>query len=89
MDRIEHRAVIKFLTKEDESAKRIHNRMVAVYGNTTPKYSTVSKWAAKFKHGQDSRKDDPRSGRPLEVITDETIVRVEEIIMKDRHVKID
>ena len=69
VDRIEHRSVIKFLTKEGESAKGIHNRMVAVYGDTAPKYSTVAKWAAEFKHGRDSLIDDPRSGRPSEVIT--------------------
>ena len=83
VDRIEHRSVIKFLTKEGESGKGIHNRMVVVYGDTVPKYSIVAKWAAEFMHGRDSLKDDPRSERPMEVINNETIVRVEEIIMKD------
>ena len=50
---IEFRAVIKFLTKEGAKAKEIHRRMADVYGDSSPKYSTVAKWSAEFKHGRD------------------------------------
>ena len=40
---IEFRAVIKFLTKEGAKAKEIHQRMADVYGDSSPKYSTVAK----------------------------------------------
>ena len=48
---IEFRAVIKFLTKEGTKAKGIHRRMADVYGDSSPKYSTVAKWTAEFISG--------------------------------------
>ena len=68
---IEFRAVIKFLTKEGAKAKEIHRRMADVYGDSSPKYSTVAKWSAEFKRGRDSLEDDPSSGRPADVISQE------------------
>ena len=50
---IEFRAVIKFLTKEGAKAKGIHRRMADVYGDSSPKYSTVAKWSAEFKRGRE------------------------------------
>ena len=41
---IEFRAVMKFLTKEGAKAKEIHWRMADVYGDSSPRYSTVAKW---------------------------------------------
>ena len=73
---IELRAVIKFLTKEGAKAKEIHRRM-AVYGDSSPKYSTVAKWSAEFKRGRDSLEDDPRPCHPADVISQEMIDRVE------------
>ena len=74
---IEFRAVIKFLTKEGAKAKEIHQHMADVYGDSSPKYSTVAKWSAEFKRGRDSLEDDPRPGRPADVISQEMISRVE------------
>ena len=70
---IEFRAVIKFLTKEGAKAKEIHRPMADVYGDSSPKYSTVAKWSAEFKRGRDSLEDDPRPGRPADVISQEMI----------------
>ena len=61
---IEFRAVIKFLTKEGAKAKEIHRRMLDVYGDSSPKYSTVAKWSAEFKRGRDSLEDDPNARSP-------------------------
>ena len=72
----EFRAVIKFLTKEGAKAKEIHRRMADVYGDSSPKYSTVAKWSAEFKSWCDSLEDDPRPGRPADVISQEMIDRV-------------
>ena len=74
---IEFRAVIKFLTKEGAKAKEIHQRMADVYGDSSPKYSTVAKWSAEFKCGRDSLEDDPRPGHPADVISQAMIDRVE------------
>ena len=69
---IEFRAVKKFLTKEGAKAKEIHRRMADVCGDSSPKYSTVAKWLA-FKRGRDSLEDDPRPGRPTDVISQEML----------------
>ena len=85
---IEFRAVIKFLTKEGANAKEIHRRMADVYGDSSPKYSTVAKWSAEFKRGRDSLEDDPRPGRPADVISQEMIDRVERLVLNDRRIKV-
>ena len=48
---IEVRAIIKFLTKESANTKEIHLLMSDVYGGSSPKFSIVAKWSAKFKRG--------------------------------------
>ena len=81
---IEFRAVIKFLTKEGAKTKEIHRRMADVYGDSSPKYSTVATWSAEFKRGQDSFEDDPRPGRPADVISQEMTDRVERLVLNNR-----
>ena len=85
---IEFRAVRKFLTKEGAKAKEIHRRMADVYGDSSPKYSTVAKWSAEFKRGRDSLEDDPRPGRPADVISQEMINRVERHVLNNRRIKV-
>ena len=72
------RAVIKFLTKEGAKAKEIHRHMADVYGDSSPKYSTVAKWSAEFKRVRDSLEDDPNPGRPADVID-----RVERLVLNN------
>ena len=85
---IEFRAVIKFLTKEGAKAKEIHRRMADVYGDSSPKYSTVAKWSAEFKRRRDSLEHDPRPGRPADVISQEMIDRVERFLLNNRRIKV-
>ena len=85
---IEFRAVIKFLTKEGTKAKEIHWRMADVYGDNNPKYSTVAKWPAEFKRGRNSLEDDPRPGRPADVISQEMIDCVERLVLNNRQIKV-
>ena len=85
---IEFRAIIKFLTKEGAKAKEIHRRMADVYGDSSPKYSTVAKWSAEFKRGRDSLEDDPRPGLPADVISQEMIDRVETLVLNNRRIKV-
>ena len=85
---IELRAVIKFLTKKDAKAKEVHWRMADVYGDSCPKYSTVAKWSAEFKHGRDSLEDDPKPGCPADVISQEMIDRVERLVLNNHRIKV-
>ena len=77
---IEFRAVIKFLTKEDAKAD--------VYGDSSPKYSTVAKWSAEFKRGRDPLEDGPRPGRPADDISQEMIDRIERLVLNNRRIKV-
>lgn len=89
MDKIEYRSVIKFLTKENESAKNIHERMAKVYGDECPSMATVYRWHSEFKRGRDSAEDDVRSGRPTTSTTDENADTVHDLIMTDRRLTIE
>lgn len=61
MDKIWHRGVIRYLQKKELTPKEIHADMVSTLGDDAPALSTV-KWAAEFKRGMESLKDDLRLG---------------------------
>lgn len=88
MKKIEHRAVIKFLTKQGKSQKIIHEEMVAVYQDCAPSLSTVQKWSSEFKRGRESIEDDPRSGGPVSGTTEENVKKVEKLVLEDARIKI-
>ena len=62
--------------------------MADVYGDSSPKYSTVAKRSAEFKLGQDSLEDDPRPGGPDDVISQEMINRAERLVLNNRQIKV-
>jgi histone-lysine N-methyltransferase SETMAR len=64
MDKIEYRAVIKLFVKEGLTPNEIHSKFINVYGDSSPSFSIIKKWAAEFKRGRTSLEDDPRKGRP-------------------------
>ena len=85
---IEFRAVIKFLTKEGAKAKEVHWCMADVYGDSSPKYSTVAKWSAEFKCGREIfLEDDPRPGRPADVIS-QMIDCVERLVLNNHRIQV-
>jgi hypothetical protein len=64
MDKIKYLVVIKFFVKQGLMPNEIYLKFIEVYGNSSPKFSTIKKWAAEFKCGRTSLEDDPREGRP-------------------------
>jgi transposase len=64
MDKVEYRAVIKFFVKEGSAPNKVHSKFIKAYGDTSPSFSTIKKWAAEFKRGRTNLEDDPREGRP-------------------------
>ncbi|CAF1268956.1 unnamed protein product [Rotaria sp. Silwood1] len=50
-----------------------------------PSYSMVRKWTKRFREGREDVSDDPRSGRPISVLTDENIERIRQVIEDDPH----
>lgn len=87
MDKIEYRAVIKFLAKQNKSVKTILEEMSSVYQDSCPGKTMIYKWHSLFKQGRDSIEDDPRPGRPIEVATTEIVEKVEKIVVEDARLK--
>ena len=64
MDKIEYGAVIKFFVKEGLTPNEVNSKFIKVYGDFSPSFSTIKKWAAEFKCGCTSLEDDPHEGHP-------------------------
>jgi hypothetical protein len=41
--------VIKFFVKEGLMPNEIHSKFIKVYGDSSPSFPTIKKWAAEFK----------------------------------------
>ena len=57
---------------------------MATLGKESPSNSTVEKWAAEFKSGRKSIKDDVWSCHPKDATTDENVKVVHTLVMCDR-----
>jgi histone-lysine N-methyltransferase SETMAR len=88
MDKIEYRAVIKFFVKEGLTPNEINSKFRKVYGDSSPSFSTIKKWAAEFKRGRTSLEDDPREGRPKSATTPKIMEQVHDKVLDDRRMKV-
>lgn len=64
------------------SPKDIHNKLLKLFNNNTPAYSTIKKWCQKFVNSSDEPSffDQPRSGRPRSSHTDENVTIIKNLI---------
>ncbi|CAH2093180.1 unnamed protein product [Euphydryas editha] len=75
MEKMEYRAVIKFLEKEGKTPAEIkQQRLDAVYGHFSPSYSTVKEWVKQFRLGRQSIEDDPRQDVHLRPLLMKTLI---------------
>jgi histone-lysine N-methyltransferase SETMAR len=88
MEKIEYCAVIKFFVKEGLMPNKIYSKFIKVYGDSSPLFSTIKKWAAEFKRGHTSLEDDPREGRLKSATTLEIIGQVHDMVLDDRRMKV-
>jgi transposase len=88
MDKIEYRAVIKFFVKEGLTPNEIYLKFIKVYGDPFPSFSTIKKWAARFKRGCTSLEDDPREGYPKSATPPEIIEQVHDMVLDERRMKV-
>ena len=89
MDRVGQCAVIKYLSLKGLTSRQIHDNMVSTLEDPASSYATVKKWAAEFRRGGNLLEEDPRSGRPFTVNTEEMVGKVHDIILADRRVTTD
>ncbi|CAF1115050.1 unnamed protein product [Rotaria sp. Silwood1] len=66
-------------------SKTIFDELTEALGPDAPSYPTVRRWAKRFREGRDDVTDDPRSGRPISVLTDENVECVRQVIEDDPH----
>lgn len=84
MEKLEIRAVIKYLCKKGLKGDEIHADMVNVLGDDAPSRATVFNWLAEFKRGRSTIYDEPRSGRPKTATTEEIIECVHDMVIDDK-----
>ena len=88
MDKIEFRAVIKFLTLKGQSPSEIETEMKIVYKDDTPSIRTIYRWYNEYKRGRQSLEDDPRSGRPSTSTGPDQVAAVERLLLEDRRIRV-
>jgi transposase len=88
MDKIEYRAVTKFFVKEGLTPNEINSKFIKVYGDSSPLFSTIKKWAADFKRGRTSLENGSREGRPTTATTPEIIEQVQDMMLDDWRMKV-
>jgi len=89
LDKIEQRAVIKFLTLEGTRPLEIEDRMKNVYGDSVPLITRVRKWPMLFRRGRLSLEDYTRSGCPSTVAVPDNIAVIEKMVTEDPRIKVD
>ncbi|UYV64387.1 hypothetical protein LAZ67_3000490 [Cordylochernes scorpioides] len=62
--------------------------MKAVYGDKCLSQNRIFEWVRKFKSGIESLDDASRPGTPVKVSDDATTWAIDEMIQKDRHIRI-
>jgi transposase len=65
MEKEGQKFAMKFLGLKDWGAKRIHEELMSTLGDDSYTVSQIKTWLQKFRNGDLSCKDSPRSGRPL------------------------
>jgi hypothetical protein len=63
--------------------------MFPVYGGKCLSHKAIQSWVEKFFQGRSKIADDARPGRPVEIATEATVQRVEELVLADRRIPID
>jgi hypothetical protein len=88
MDKIEYHTVTTFFVKEGLMPNETHSKFIKAYGDSSPSFSTIKKWAAEFKCGCTSLEDDPREGHPKSATTPDIIEEVQDMVLDDWWMKV-
>jgi transposase len=75
--------------KKGINAKDIYKEIFSVYGAKCLSRKAVRNWVEKCSQGRSKVADDARPDRPVEIATEKTAQRVEELIRADKRITID
>ena len=67
-ENIEQRYAIKVCVKLNKSATETFASLTEAYGDATLSRTMVFKWHKAFKEGRENAEDNPRSGRPINLV---------------------
>ena len=81
---VHFRSIILFNFKLGNSRADCHQNLLKAFQSNAVSYATVKNWYKRFERGQWSLKNDPRPGRPIEVVTDKNVSAVARLIKEDR-----
>jgi hypothetical protein len=79
----EQRVCIKFCQKQGKTATETYE-MLQAFGETALSRSKTFEWHSRFKNVRKSIDNDPHTGRPSTVRTNETVDRVNVVIRGNR-----
>ncbi|XP_030750623.1 uncharacterized protein LOC115878306 [Sitophilus oryzae] len=88
MNKIEYRAVIRFLFLKKKTNDEIKIELDDEYGDSAPSLSTIKYWTAEFKRGLTIIFNDERPGCPREVTTPEMVDKIDGMVIDDRRVRV-
>lgn len=87
IDEFVYRAVIKFFVLDELTPKKIYQKLTKIYEDSVSSMLIIKKLAADFKRDCTSLCDDFREERPKTAIKLENIVKVFDVMLDDRRVK--
>ena len=88
MFRISSQSVVYYFYLKDVTASQIKSGLGSNFRESSPSNRTVKWWVSEFRMGRKSTSDEPRSGRPNEVINPEMILEINKLVIHDRKVKV-
>jgi transposase len=80
---------VRFSVGKRTHEKDIHKEMFPVCGGKCSSRKAVHNWVVKFSQRRSEVADDARPGRPVEIATETTVHRVEELIRAARRITTD
>ena len=82
------RALIKYFHLKGITPQEICCDYKETLWESAPAYCTVEKWRAEFKRGRSSCDELHRCGRPATSVDEETVERVNKLVMNDRRLTV-
>ena len=88
LNRSHWRAMILYDYKNGLTQHESIDRLHAAFGDHAPSRTSVFEWFAEFRRGRRSLDDAPRSGRPVEVTTEDKVAAVRAMVDEDARVTV-